>query len=223
MNEPIFVKQYGVHFQGHVPYLHQSKDGSGASIPGGLESPFQVIGKGIPPHRIDPYDALPLPNVPKGFLNNQLVDLYLPKPIRRGNSYVIRALPHECFDPLEKLSQLGSPSTVPVRMWNGNRSKIESELETTNLIPLTVVGWGLDSGTILSFITNIVFTQSRNFIAGVDKMEPAPGTVDLTKEFYEMLPMLNQLTSADLQTIGNHFFRANIQKMSDNFYGYNST
>lgn len=210
------INSYGVFVQAGVPYLHQTSYGTGMDCLGqNVESPFKLelpahLKRYGTPHEIDLHPPVVSDSLPDDFINNSLVDLYLPKP-NIGTPPAIVYIKNAKMDPfpilrrLAELCSLGSLATVVYEP--GLEDQYRNQLRLTNLGPLTLVGVSVSASMPIHGVIEHARISQRNLVITGHPDIPIAGALDYTDAYNALLPVLALIPkTVNLRALGAHFF-----------------
>lgn len=212
------IHHYGVHLSGGIPFLHQSSKGLGVDCLGQNQTSPLILD--LPPHlkrlnephQIDLNPPAVEEELPDDFLNNQLVDLYLPKPNLETAPQVafIRNKTMEPFPILKKMAELCSLNMVATVIFEqGMEDQYRNQLRLTNLGPLTLIGVSVKSSMPVYNLTEFAKISYRNLIISGHQDIPIPkDAVDYTDSYNALAAMVASLPpTLNLRALGAHFFK----------------
>lgn len=211
------IHSYGVFISGGIPYLHQGEEGRDALGQNNL-SPLKLelyarLKRLGAPHSIDLQPPAIGWQLSNEFLNNQLVDFFLPKPNLNGlapQRVFIKNKSMEPFPILKKLSQLCSLNQMATQLYNDVSEHVyQNELKLTNLGPLSLISAGVnDSGMVFELFEYAHFCHRNLVIAGHEFIPTPQGVRDLTDSYNHAVELLAEMPKdINLQLLGAHFFK----------------
>lgn len=218
------VFSYGVHVSNSIPFLHQSIKSPGVDALGqNMASPFtlqvtlqqQRLGE---PTAIDLHPGPTTARLPDDFMNNALVDLYLPKPNLESPPAIV-FIKNKSMDPFPVLRRLSDLSSLDVRSTVIFDSKqvatYRDQLKLTNLGPLTLIGVSTESSFPIFDLTECARILQRNLVITGNPGIPTPkDAIDYTDAYNAAAAVLETIPrDVDLKRLGAHFFKYWMQKL----------
>lgn len=223
------IDRFGVHIWRSQPYLFQENRSQGINIlfPEGEKSRDAVITKAKCPHQLELGKPQTQVDLPKGFLDNPIVDFFLPKPqLEIGQLPEIKIIRNDSlsvFPTLRKLSYIGGANDHAVQMWTPNLSNVQRLLTASNLVPLALTCVKLEHSQHVSNAVDFALTQSRKLLLCVGEHFPISSSFeDLTEPLAAIVPELVHIRSQELLAVANILFPKIIAKQMDQIYGYSS-
>lgn len=211
------VHHYGIWPIGALSYLYQTADnrgwdalGQGMEASAKLDMPPETTRLPIP-HQFD-LSAVSSDSLPPEFLNNAIVDLYLPKPLLFGPP-VVAYIKDKTMDPyphLKKLADLSCLMPTSTRIFETALvERYAKELRLTNIGPVTLVGVQIEGSTPIYKLSELAKVYNRHLVIAGHPDIPIPKDAqDYTSAYTAMVSMLDDLRHIDFRKLGSTYLRA---------------
>jgi hypothetical protein len=212
------VDHYGVFAINSLSYLFQTADnrgwdclGQGMEAPVRMELPAETTRLPIP-HQFDLSSHPSNDQLPEEFLNNPVVDLYLPKPVLIGPPKIayIKSRSMEAYPYLKKLSDLSCLMPTSTRVFEKDGvERYAKELQLTNIGPLTIVGVPIVDSAPIYRLTELAMIFKRHLVITGHPDIPMPKDArDYTASFNVMCQMLDKVKHLDFRRLGSMYLRS---------------